>query len=68
MARRSMAVVDIKEILVHWDAGEGVSSIARSLGYSRPTVQKYLRAAASPASRAPPGSTLTRAWTSSSAQ
>jgi len=45
MARRSMAVADIKEILVYWDAGEGVSNIARTLGYSRPTVRKYVRAA-----------------------
>jgi hypothetical protein len=45
MARRSMAVADVKEILVQWDAGEGISSIARTLGYTRPTVRKYLRAA-----------------------
>ncbi len=45
MARRSMGVADIKEILVQWDAGEGVGRIARSLGYSRPTVRKYVRAA-----------------------
>ena len=45
MARRSMAVAGVKEILVQWDAGEGISSIARSLGYSRPTVRKYLQAA-----------------------
>lgn len=40
-----MGVADIKEILVQWDAGEGVSRIARSLGYTRPTVRKYIRAA-----------------------
>ena len=45
MARRRIGVADVKEILVQWDAGEGISSIARSLGYSRPTVRKYLRAA-----------------------
>lgn len=45
MARRRMAVADIKEILVQWDAGEEISRIARSLGYSRPTVRKYVRAA-----------------------
>jgi transposase len=38
-------VADIKEILVQWDAGAGVSAIAQSLGYSRPTVRKYVRAA-----------------------
>lgn len=45
MARRSMRVADIKEILVHWDGGEAIAQIARSLGYSRPTVRKYARAA-----------------------
>lgn len=45
MARRRMAVADVKEILVQWDAGTGVSAIARALGYSRPTVRKYIRAA-----------------------
>src|SRR5688500_4864832 len=45
MARRRMAVADIKEILVHWEAGAGVSAIARTLGYSRPTVRKYVAAA-----------------------
>jgi len=30
---------------VQWDAGEGISSIARTLGYTRPTVRKYRRAA-----------------------
>ncbi|HEX5505921.1 MAG TPA: IS21 family transposase [Thermomicrobiales bacterium] len=45
MARRSMTVADVTEILVGWDAGEGVSQLARRLGYSRPTVRKYVRAA-----------------------
>jgi transposase len=45
MARRRMVVADIIEILVGWDAGETVSAIARRLGYSRPTVRKYVRAA-----------------------
>src|SRR3712207_6068602 len=45
MARRRIDVADIKEILVHWDAGEPVSAIARALGYSRPTVRKYIHAA-----------------------
>lgn len=45
MARRRMAMADIKEILVHWEAGAGVSAIARTLGYSRPTVRKYVEAA-----------------------
>ncbi len=45
MARRSMGVADVKEILVHWDAGDQISRIARELGYSRPTVRKYVEAA-----------------------
>lgn len=38
-------MADVKEILVHWDAGEAVSTIARTLGYSRPTVRKYIHSA-----------------------
>ena len=45
MARRSIGVADIKEILVQWDAGDDLSRIARTLGYTRPTVRKYIRAA-----------------------
>lgn len=45
MARRRVGVSDVKEILVQWDGGTGVSAIAQSLGYSRPTVRKYVRAA-----------------------
>jgi transposase len=37
-------VADVKEILVQWDAGAGISAIARALGYTRPTVRKYVRA------------------------
>ena len=44
MARRSMQMADIKEILVQWDSGQSVSAIARTLGYSRPTVRKYVEA------------------------
>ncbi len=38
-------MADVKETQAHWDAGEAISQIARSLGYSRPTLHKYLRAA-----------------------
>ena len=38
-------MADVKEILVQWDAGLGVSAIAHALGYSRPTVRKYVEAA-----------------------
>jgi transposase len=37
-------MADVKEILVQWDAGLGVSAIAQALGYSRPTVRKYVEA------------------------
>src|SRR5258708_28431227 len=42
MARRRIRVADSKEVLVGWDRGQGVSAIARMLGYTRPTVRKYL--------------------------
>jgi len=45
MARRRIGVADVKEILVAWDAGQSVSGIARLLGYTRPTVRKYVHAA-----------------------
>src|SRR6478752_1470481 len=45
MARRRMTVLDILEMLVAWDAGEGISPIARRLGYTRATVRKYVAAA-----------------------
>ncbi len=45
MARRRMDMADIKEILVAWDGGDGVSSITHRLGYARMTVRKYVRAA-----------------------
>ncbi len=37
-------MADVKEILVQWDAGSGVSAIACALGYTRPTVRKYVQA------------------------
>src|SRR5260370_4726261 len=45
VARRRMAMADIKEILVGWDVRESVSAIARRLGYTRVTVRKYVQAA-----------------------
>jgi transposase len=38
-------MADVREILVQWDSGLGVSEIARALGHSRPTVRKYVEAA-----------------------
>jgi hypothetical protein len=45
MGRRRIDVADVKEILVRWDRGAGVSAIARTLEYSRPMVRKYIAAA-----------------------
>ena len=42
MARREFGVRDIVEIYMHWQAGEGVRRIARSLGLDRKTVKKYI--------------------------
>jgi len=44
MGRRRILLADVKEILVQWDAGRSISGIAHSLGYSRPTVRKYVQA------------------------
>ena len=44
MGRRRIRVADVKEILVQWDAGGSISGIAQRLGYSRPTVRKYVAA------------------------
>jgi transposase len=54
MARRTFDVVDIIEILVHWQAGRNNSEIAQSLGVDRKTVRKYV-AAAEAAGMAPGG-------------
>ncbi|MGZ3675760.1 MAG: IS21 family transposase, partial [Ktedonobacterales bacterium] len=45
MARRRIGVADIKAVLVAWEAGQSVSAIARMLGYTRPTVRRYIEAA-----------------------
>jgi len=45
MARRRIGVADIKAVLVAWEAGERISAIERMLGYTRPTVRKYIGAA-----------------------
>jgi hypothetical protein len=45
MGRRRIGVADIKAGLIAWDAGERISAIERMLGYTRPTVRKYIGAA-----------------------
>ena len=42
MVRRSFAVRDIAEILIHWQGGRPLRQIARSLGVDRKTVRKYV--------------------------
>ncbi len=42
MARRSFTVIDVTEILVHWNAGRPKTEVADSLGVDRKTVRKYL--------------------------
>ncbi len=45
LARRTFAVIDIVEILIHWHAGRAKAEIADSLGVDRKTVRKYVAAA-----------------------
>lgn len=45
MARRDFSVRDLIEIYLHWQAGESLRGITRSLGVDRNTVRKYVRAA-----------------------
>jgi transposase len=42
MVRRSFAVRDVTEILVHWQVGRPIREIARSLGVDPKTVRKYV--------------------------
>ena len=42
MGRRSLDVVDLTELFVHWEAGRSQVQIAESLGLDRKTVRKYL--------------------------
>lgn len=38
-------MIELNEVVYHWQQGHSISQIARSLGISRPTVRKYLEAA-----------------------
>jgi transposase len=58
MARRTFDVVDIIEVMVHWQAGRNCTEIAQSLGVDRKTVRKYTAAAVA-AGMAPGGPAVT---------
>ncbi|MGB4025073.1 MAG: IS21 family transposase [Acutalibacteraceae bacterium] len=45
MGRREFEVRDIFEIYRHWQAGESIRQIAKSLGVDRNTIRKYIRPA-----------------------
>ncbi len=45
MSRRRIPMIELNEVVYHWQKGQNNSQIARSLGISRPTVRKYLDAA-----------------------
>ena len=42
MARRTVEVIDVVEILQHWYAGRSKSQVAQSVGADRGTVRKYV--------------------------
>jgi hypothetical protein len=60
MARRMFAVVDVVELLRHWQAGDSLSQMARALGLDRKTVRKYTGRAEA-AGLVPGGSHLSQA-------
>jgi hypothetical protein len=45
MSRRTLDVVDLVELFVHWEAGRSQVQIGESLGLDRKTVRKYLASA-----------------------
>jgi hypothetical protein len=46
MAYRELGMVEIREVLRRWLAGDGLRAIARGTGVDRKTIAKYVRAAA----------------------
>jgi predicted DNA-binding transcriptional regulator YafY len=60
MARRCFYVIDIVEILVHWQAGRSQHELAASLGVDRKTIRKYTAPAVA-AGMAPGGPARSRA-------
>jgi hypothetical protein len=45
MGYRELGMVELREIVRRWQAGEGVRAIARGTGMDRKTIAEYLRAA-----------------------
>lgn len=45
MARRSIPMIEISEVLYQWQQGRSKTKIGESLGISRPTVRNYLNQA-----------------------
>jgi len=45
MARRSIPMIEISEVLYQWQQGRSKTKIAESLGITRPTVRNYLKQA-----------------------
>ena len=38
-------MIDLTEVIYHWQKGQNITKISKSLGISRPTVRKYLNVA-----------------------
>ena len=38
-------MIDLTEVIYHWQKGQNITQISKSLGISRPTVRKYLKVA-----------------------
>src|SRR5579863_6675583 len=45
MAYRELTMMDVREVLRRWQAGQSARQIARETGFDRKTVRRYLRAA-----------------------
>ena len=45
MSRRNISMLEISEVLYHWQKGQNNTHISKSLGISRPTIRKYLNVA-----------------------
>ena len=46
MSYRELTMIDVKEVLRRWSAGQGERKIAREAGADRKTIARYMKAAA----------------------